>query len=72
MASELNTKCEFDLCPNGNGVQQSIQSRLRERLNVLIKEEKTNCGDKIQIKFLGDRTKVHRKLKFNKFYIHSA
>ena len=67
MASELNTKCEINLCPNGKGVQQSIQSRLRERLNVLIREDKINCGDKIQIKLLGDGTKVCRKLNLINF-----
>ena len=62
VATQLNEKWEIKPCPNGNGIQQSIESRLKERVRMLIKNRKISCGDTLQVKLSGDGTKVCRKL----------
>ena len=44
VATQLNEKWEIKPCPNGNGIQQSIESRLKERVRMLIKNRKISCA----------------------------
>ena len=67
MAIQLNEKWDIKQCPNGNGMQQSIQSRLSERVRVLINNKKINYGNMLQVKFSGDGTKICRKLNLINF-----
>ena len=67
LAKQLNSKWQIIPCPGGNGVQQSLESRLRERVNQLVQERKVSAGDKLQVKLSGDGTKVCRKLNLINF-----
>ena len=67
MAMQLNVKWEIKPCPNGNGIQQSIESRLKKRVRVLVRSRKINYGDTLQVKLSGDGTKVRRKLNLINF-----
>ena len=67
LAKQLNSKWQITPCPGGNGVQQSLESRLREHVNQLVQERKVSAGDKLQVKLSGDGTKVCRKLNLINF-----
>ena len=67
MAVQLNDKWDVKPCPNGNGMQQTIESRLKERVKVLISNKKIICGDTVQVNLSGDDTKVSRKLNLINF-----
>lgn len=45
LAKQLNSKWEITPCPGRNGVQQSIEPRLRERVKHLLSEHKVYTGD---------------------------
>ena len=51
----------------GFGVQQSLESRLKVRIKVLLKENKIKNGETVQVKLMGDGTKICRKLNLTNF-----
>ena len=63
----LNSLWEIKPCPEGYGMQQSLESRLVERVHHLLDANKLNVGDKLKVKLSGDRTKVCRKLNLVNF-----
>ena len=50
LTKKLNSKCDIKPCPGNDGVQQSIESRLRERVSHLLLERKVKSGDTLQVK----------------------
>ena len=67
LAKSLNSKWHITPCPGGDGVQQSLQARLTERVALLLNENKLSPGDTLQVKLSGDGTKVCRKLNLINF-----
>ena len=67
LTAKMNSKWNIEPCP---GVQQSLESRLKERVSHLLQEGKIKSGDTLQVKLSGDGTKVCRKL--NVIYLHIA
>ena len=64
LAKQLNSKWEIKPCRGGDGVQQSLKSRLAERVCILRKDHKVCPGDVLKVKLSGDGTKICRKLNF--------
>ena len=69
VAMQLIIKWEIKPSPNGNGIQQSIGSRLKERMRVVVKSRKISCGDTLQVKLSIDGTKVCRKLNLHLLFL---
>ena len=67
LTKKLNSKWDIKPCPGNDGVQQSLESRLRERVSHLLLERKVKSGDTLQVKLSGDGTKVCRKLNVINF-----
>ena len=63
----LNSLWDIKPCPEGCGMQQTLESRLVERVRQLLHTNKINAGDKLQVKLSGDGTKVCRKLNLVNF-----
>ena len=63
----MNSKWNIKPCPGNDGVQQSLESRLKERISNLLREGKVKSGDTLQVKLSGDGTKVCRKLNVINF-----
>lgn len=71
LTKKMNSKWDIKPCPGNDGVQQSLESRLKERVCHLLQEGKVKSGDTLQVKLSGDGTKVCRKLS-HQFYFHIA
>lgn len=67
LAKHLNSKWEIKPCGSGDGVQQSLKSRLAERVRILLRERKIHSGDLLKVKLSGDGTKICRKLNLINF-----
>ena len=67
LTAKMNSKWNIEPCPGNDGVQQSLESRLKERVSHLLQEGKIKSGDTLQVKFSGDGTKVCRKLNVINF-----
>ena len=63
----LNSLWEIKPCPEGYGMQQSLESRLAVRVRHLLQAKKLNAGDKLKVKLSGDGTSVCRKLNLVNF-----
>ena len=63
----LNSLWEIKPCPEGYGMQQSLESRLTERVHHLLHAKRLNAGDKLKVKLPGDGTRVCRKLNLVNF-----
>ena len=59
---KINSTSEIKPCPGGFGVQQSLGSRLKVRIKVLLKENKIRNRETVRVKLTGDGDKVCRKL----------
>ena len=62
LSRQLNSQWDIKPCPNNNGIQQSLASRLKERVKYLLKEKRIFAGDVLRLKLSGDGTKICRKL----------
>ena len=62
LCHHLNSQSENKCCPGNNGVQQSLSVRLQKYTKHLIKSNKINSGDVLQIKLSRDDTKIYCKL----------
>ena len=49
LTKEMNSKWDIKPCPGNDGVQQSLESRLRERVNRMLQEGKVKSGDTLQV-----------------------
>ena len=58
----LNSQWDIKPCPDNNGIQQSLASRVIERVKFLLKQGKISEGDVLRLKLSGDGTKICRKL----------
>ena len=67
LTKKINSKWDIKPCPGNDGVQQSLESRLKERVSHLLQEGKVKSGDTLQVKLSGDGTKVCRKLNVINF-----
>ena len=67
LTAKMNSKWNIEPCPGNDGVQQSLESRLKERVSHLLQEGKIKSGDTLQVKLSGDGTKVCRKLNVINF-----
>ena len=65
LTKKMNSKWDIKPCPGNDGVQQFLESRLKERVSHLLQEGKVKSGDTLQVKLSGDGTKVCRKLNIN-------
>lgn len=63
----LNSLWEIKPCPEGYGMQQSLESRLAERVHHLLQAKRIHAGDKLKVKLSGDGTRVCRKLNLVNF-----
>ena len=68
----LNSLWKIKPCPEGYGMQQSLESRLTERVHHLLHAKRLNAGDKLKVKLSGDGTRVCREAKSCQFQIHSS
>ena len=68
---ELNSLWRISPIPDGSGVQQSLEDRLRDRLVHLIKD---HDGDltKVRVKLSGDGTCIGKRLHVINFTHHSG
>lgn len=62
LSKHLNSQWDVKPCPDNNGIQQSLTSRLTERVKFLLKQGKISEGDVLRLKLSGDGTKICRKL----------
>ena len=67
IAGNLNSEWEIKPCPGGSGIQQSLGSRLKERIKYLLQQKKVASGDILKVKLSGDGTKICRKLNLINF-----
>ena len=57
IATNLNSKWTIKPCPGGNGIQQSLTLKLKERIEHLLQQKAIVSGDMLEIKLAGDGTK---------------
>ena len=62
IAENLNSQWDIKPCPGNNGIQQSLDLRLKERLKYLLPQKEVTSGDVLKVKISGDGTKICRKL----------
>ena len=67
LAKCINLKHDITPCRNNSGVQQSLHSKLKARVSHLLENEKIRVTDVLQVKLLGDGTKICRKLNLINF-----
>ena len=67
LAKKMNSKWNIKSCPGDGGVQQSLESRLKERVCHLLREGQIKSGEVLKVKLSGDGTKVCRKLNLINF-----
>ena len=67
LSKKLNSKWDIRPCPGNDGVQQSLESRLKERVRNLLQEGKIESGETLKVKLCGDGTKVCQKLNVINF-----
>ena len=63
----LDSLWKIKPCPEGHGMQQSLESRLAECVHLLLQAKKLNAGDKLKVKLSGDGTRVCQKLNLVNF-----
>ena len=62
LSKHLNSQWDIKPCPDNNGIQQSLASRVTERVKYLLKKKSISPGDVLRLKLSGDGTKICRKL----------
>ena len=67
LTAKMNTKWNIEPYLGNDGVQQSLESRLKECVSHLLQEGKMKSGNTLQVKLSGDGTKVCRKLNVINF-----
>ena len=67
LTEKMNSKWDIKPCPGNDGVQQSLESHLKECISHWLWEGKVKSGDTLQVKLSGDGTKVCRKFNVINF-----